>query len=57
MIDLIVREVGEPTAARFVSRLHPQGPAAALQAVFGGNALVGTEGEWRAHLARLAGAQ
>lgn len=56
VIDLLVREEGELAAAQFASRLHPQGPRAALSRAFGGRALVHTEGAWRSHLARLAGA-
>lgn len=57
VIDLLAREEGRPAAAQFVSRLHPQGARAALSKAFGGRALVHTEGAWRSHLARLAGAQ
>jgi hypothetical protein len=56
VIDLLVREEGERAAIQFVSRLHPQGARAALSKAFRGRALVHTEGAWRAHLARLAGA-
>jgi hypothetical protein len=56
VIDLLVREEGEPAAARFTTRLHPRGPRAALAQAFGGRSLVHTEGAWRSHLARLAGA-
>jgi hypothetical protein len=56
VIDLLAREEGELAAAQFASRLHPQGPRAALAKAFGGRALVHTEGTWRSHLARLAGA-
>lgn len=54
VIDLLAREEGEAAAARFVCRLHPRGPHAALSEAFGGRALVHTEGAWRSHLARLA---
>jgi hypothetical protein len=57
VIDLLVREEGELAAARFASRLHPQGPKGALAKAFRGRPLVHTEGAWRSHLARLAGAQ
>jgi hypothetical protein len=57
VIDLLAREEGAQTAARFACRLHPQGPRAALSAAFGGRTLAHTEGAWRSHLARLAGAQ
>jgi hypothetical protein len=56
VIDLIASEQGIETAAQFVTRLHPQGPRAALMKVFGGRSLDHTEGAWRSHLARLAGA-
>ena len=55
VIDLIASEHGEPAAAQFVTRLHPQGPRAALTKAFG-RPLVHTEGAWRSHLARLASA-
>jgi hypothetical protein len=57
VIDLLAREEGERAAARFACRLHPQGARAALSTAFGGRAFVHTEGAWRSHLARLAGAQ
>jgi hypothetical protein len=57
VIDLLAREEGAQTAARFACRLHPHGPRAALSAAFGGRTLAHTEGAWRSHLARLAGAQ
>lgn len=56
VIDLLAREEGERAAAQFVTRLHPQGPRAALSKAFRGRALVHTEGAWRSHLARLAAA-
>jgi len=56
VIDLLVREEGELAAAQFAYRIHPQGPRAALSKAFGGRPLVHTEGAWRSHLARLAGA-
>lgn len=56
VIDLLAAEHGKRAAAEFCCRLHPQGPRAALMRAFGGRALVHTEGEWRAHLADLAGA-
>jgi hypothetical protein len=55
VIDLLAREEGEAAAARFVCRLHPRGPRAALSHAFGGRSLTHTEGAWRMHLARLAG--
>jgi hypothetical protein len=57
VIDLLVREEGEQAAAQFASRLHPQGPRAALSKAFGGRSLSHTEGAWRSHLARLAAAE
>ena len=57
VIDLLAREEGAQAAARFACRLHPQGPRAALSQAFGGRTLAHTEGAWRSHLARLAGAQ
>jgi hypothetical protein len=56
VIDLLAREEGERAAARFVTRLHPQGPRAALSQAFGGRTLVRTEAAWRSHLSRLAAA-
>src|SRR5581483_9009119 len=56
VIDLLVREEGEDAAARFATRLHPQGARAALSAAFRGRSFVHTEGAWRSHLARIAGA-
>jgi hypothetical protein len=56
VIDLLARETGEQSAARFCCRLHPQGPTAALTRAFGGRSLVHTEGAWRSHLSRLASA-
>jgi hypothetical protein len=57
VIDLLAGEQGELATAQFVSRVHPQGPKAALIKAFGGRSIVHTEGAWRAHLARLAGSQ
>jgi hypothetical protein len=54
VIDLLAREQGERAAAQLCSRLHPQGPRAALVKAFGGRSLVRTEGAWRSHLSRLA---
>jgi hypothetical protein len=55
VIDLLVREEGEAAAAQFATRLHPQGPHAALSAAFGDRPLHRTEDAWRSHLRRLAG--
>ncbi len=57
VIDLLAREEGEAAAAQFASRLHPQGPRAAISKAFGGRAYAQTEDAWRSHLARLASAQ
>jgi hypothetical protein len=56
VIDLLAREEGEAAALRFVCRLHPRGPRAALYQAFRGRALAHTEGAWRSHLARIASA-
>lgn len=56
VIDLLVSEHGERVAARLASRLHPQGHRAAITQAFPGRPFVHTEGAWRSHLARLAGA-
>jgi len=56
VIDLLAREEGENAAARFAARLHPQGARAALSGAFHGRSFVHTEGAWRSHLARIAGA-
>lgn len=56
VIDLLAREEGERAAAQFACRLHPQGARAALSKAFGGRSFVHTEGAWRSHLSRLAGA-
>jgi hypothetical protein len=56
VIDLLAREEGERVAAAFATRLHPQGPRAAIAQAFGGRAFGHTEGAWRSHLTRLAGA-
>ncbi|MGA9857277.1 MAG: hypothetical protein WBQ18_05395 [Solirubrobacteraceae bacterium] len=57
VIDLIAREQGMAAAARFVCRLEPGGPRAALARAFGGRSVVHSEGAWRSHLSRLAAAQ
>lgn len=56
VIDLLAREQGRPATALFACRLHPQGARAALSKAFDGRAFVQTEGAWRSHLARMAGA-
>jgi hypothetical protein len=57
VIGLLGWEQGAQAAARFACGLHPQGPRAALSQAFGGRSLAHTEGAWRSHLSRLAGAQ
>jgi hypothetical protein len=57
VIDLLAREEGEQRAVQLACRLHPQGSRAALSKAFRGRALVHTEGAWRSHLARMAGAR
>jgi hypothetical protein len=57
VIDLLAREQGIRTAATFVSRLDSEGARPALSKAFDGRALVHTEGAWRSHLARMAGAE
>jgi hypothetical protein len=56
VIDLLALERGEQAVAQFVCRLHPHGANAALSKAFEGRSLTHTEGAWRSHLARLAGA-
>jgi hypothetical protein len=53
VLDLLAAERGERAVARLATRLHPQGPRAALEQAFG-RRLVHTEGDWRSHLARVA---
>jgi len=57
VIDLLAREQGIRATAQFVCRINPQGARPALSKAFDGRALVHTEGAWRSHLARMAGAQ
>lgn len=57
VIDLLVREQGEQAAVRLACHLESGGPRRALRQAFGGRELVHTEGAWRLHLARLAGAR
>lgn len=54
LIDLLVREEGEPAAVRLASRLHPAGAQAALLNAFRGRQMTHTEDAWRSHLARIA---
>jgi hypothetical protein len=55
VIDLVAREEGVQRAVDLVCALPPGGPREALVSVFGGRAMVHSEGTWRAHLARMAG--
>jgi hypothetical protein len=55
VIDLLVREEGEISAAAFATRLDSRGPTAALADVFGGRPIRQSEEAWRSHLTRLAG--
>ena len=60
VIDLLARESSPPSAAaaaRLVSRLHPQGPEAALREAFGGRSMADISGDWHTHLARFAAVQ
>ena len=54
VIDLLVRERGEPAAAELACRLHPRGRRAALREAFGGTSSARIEEAWRDHLARMA---
>jgi hypothetical protein len=56
VIDLLVRERGEPAAAELACRLHPHGPRGALRDAFGGRSPARTEEAWRAHLSQLTAA-
>jgi hypothetical protein len=53
VIDLLVRERGEPVAAELACRLHPHGPRGALREAFGGRSPARIEEAWREHLGRL----
>jgi hypothetical protein len=53
VVDLLAAEQGDRAVARLATRLHPQGPRAALEQAFS-RRLVHTEGEWRSHLSRIA---
>ncbi len=55
VIDLVAREEGVKRAVDLVCALPPGGSREALVAVFGGRAMMHSEGTWRAHLARMAG--
>jgi hypothetical protein len=56
VIDLIVRERGEPAAAELACRLHPHGPRGALREAFGGRSPARIEEAWREHLTRMTSA-
>lgn len=56
VIDLLVRERGEPAAAELARRLHPHGPRGALREAFGGRSVAHTEEAWREHLTSLTSA-
>ena len=55
VFDLLVREEGERAAVALASRLHPDGPNAALKEAFRGRAIGHTTSAWRSHLERVAG--
>jgi hypothetical protein len=56
VLDLLAREEGDAAVVALVCRLPAGGPRAALVQAFHGRPLSHTEGTWRAHLSRLAGA-
>ena len=56
VFDLLAREEGVDACVRLASRLWPGGHTAALEKAFHGRSAKHTEGTWRAHLSRLAGA-
>jgi hypothetical protein len=56
MVDLLVRERGEPAAAKLACRLHPHGPRGALREAFGGRSPARIEEAWREHLTRMTSA-
>jgi hypothetical protein len=56
VIDLLVRERGEPAAAKLACRLHPHGPRGALREAFGSRAPARIEEAWRDHLTRMTAA-
>jgi hypothetical protein len=55
IVDMLARERGPQAAATFATRLHPQGSRAAISKAFG-RGFGSVEGDWHAHLARLADA-
>jgi hypothetical protein len=56
VFDLLAREEGQAAAARLASLPLASDPRAALEKAFHGRSVKHTDGTWRAHLARLAGA-
>ena len=56
MFDLLAGEQGANAAVALACTAPSGRPGAALIHAFGGRPLVHTEGIWRAHLSRLAGA-
>jgi hypothetical protein len=54
VLDLLAHEHGEQQVVDLVCRLPDGDPSRALERAFGGS-LVGIGGQWRVHLARLAG--
>jgi hypothetical protein len=54
VIDLLVQERGERTAAALACRLHRQGRRAALREAFRARSPADLEQAWRAHLTRMA---
>src|SRR5581483_5969611 len=56
VIDLLVRERGEPAAAELACRLHAHGARGALRDAFGGRSPARTEEAWHAHLTRMTSA-
>lgn len=57
LIDLLARERDAAAAARLATRLHPQGPEAALAEAFGGPTSREIEAAWRARLAAMPGSR
>jgi hypothetical protein len=54
VIDLLVRELGEPAAVQLACRLHPRGARAALSSAFEGAPVELIDRAWRSHLTKLA---
>ena len=57
VLDLLAAESGAEAVVRLVTEPSSDGSARALSRAFGGQSLVQVGGEWRAHLARMAGQQ